>query len=217
MKKFFSTKGTPAPLATRTYSDLLGSVSELLESARRASARAVNTFMTATYWEIGRRLVEFEQSGEKRAGYGEELLTRLSQDLSARLGRGFSRQNLQNMRLLYLSAPPDRICQTLSGKLAQPGNRQTVSGKSSPAQRSPTSMRGQAILRTASARSSLSLPLADLAHAFPLPWSRWPAAATRALNACADFFRRRLDLPGQGGAITGQGVPTVLKRNPSSS
>jgi predicted nuclease of restriction endonuclease-like (RecB) superfamily len=170
MKKIIAKKDI---VATRAYSDLLGGVSELLESARRASARAVNAFMTATYWEIGRRLVEFEQSGEKRAGYGEELLTRLSQDLSARLGRGFSRQNLQNMRLLYLSAPPDRICQTLSGKLAQPGNRQTVSGKSSPARRSPTSMPSQAILRTASARSSLFLPLADLARAFPLPWSHY--------------------------------------------
>jgi hypothetical protein len=63
--------------------------------------------------------VEFEQGGERRAEYGEELLKRLAQDLSARLGRGFSRQNLQNMRLLYLSAPPDRIRQTLSGKLAE--------------------------------------------------------------------------------------------------
>jgi hypothetical protein len=57
MKRSFSTKGTPAPLATRDYSELLGGVGELLESARRASARAVNAFMTATYWEIGRRIV----------------------------------------------------------------------------------------------------------------------------------------------------------------
>jgi hypothetical protein len=42
-------------------------VVELLETARRTTARAVNSIMTATYWEIGRRIVEFEQKGEKRA------------------------------------------------------------------------------------------------------------------------------------------------------
>ena len=88
-------------MATRTYSDLLGGVSELLESARRASARAVNAFMTATYWEVGRRIVEFEQGGAKRAVYGEQLLKRLASDLTARLGRGFSVQNIENMRLFY--------------------------------------------------------------------------------------------------------------------
>jgi hypothetical protein len=168
MKKIITKKSASAPVAVRGYSALLGGVSELLESARRASARAVNAFMTATYWEIGRRIVEFEQGGERRAEYGEELLKRLAQDLSARLGRGFSRQNLQNMRLLYLSAPPDRICQTLSGKLAEPGNRQTTSGKSSPA-----STPRRTMVQAQTAPSSLSLPLSDLARAFPLPWSHY--------------------------------------------
>jgi hypothetical protein len=47
------------------------------------------------------------------------LLERLAHDLSARLGKGFSRQNLQNMRKFYLAAPPNQICQPLSGKLAE--------------------------------------------------------------------------------------------------
>jgi predicted nuclease of restriction endonuclease-like (RecB) superfamily len=173
MKKIITKKSASAPVAVRGYSALLGGVSELLESARRASARAVNAFMTATYWEVGRRIVEFEQGGERRAEYGEELLKRLAQDLSARLGRGFSRQNLQNMRLLYLSAPPDRIRQTLSGKLAEPGNRQTTSGKSSPARRSPASTSRGAMVQAQTAPSSLSLPLSELARAFPLPWSHY--------------------------------------------
>src|SRR5688500_18416208 len=101
MKKS-DTKKQTLRLAPNEYSNLLGSVSELLDSARRASARAFNAFMTATYWEIGRRIVELEQGGEKRAAYGEELLQRLAEDLSERFGRGFSRQNLQNMRKLYL-------------------------------------------------------------------------------------------------------------------
>lgn len=73
--------------------------------------------MTATYWLVGRRIVEYEQKGEKRAVYGEELLERLSVDLGKRYGRGFSRQNLQQMRQLYLLYLPEQICQTASGVL----------------------------------------------------------------------------------------------------
>ena len=46
-------------MATRDYSELLDVVGDLLESARRASTRTVNAFMTATHWEVGRRIVEF--------------------------------------------------------------------------------------------------------------------------------------------------------------
>ena len=42
------------------YSGLVSGVTELLKAARRASVRTVNAFMTATYWEVGRRIVEFE-------------------------------------------------------------------------------------------------------------------------------------------------------------
>ena len=88
--------------------------------------------MTATYWEIGRRIVEFEQGGEKRAEYGEGLMARLADDLTARFGRGFSRQNLQRFRLFYLSQPAEKICSTLSSKLtggigSTPSNESTES------------------------------------------------------------------------------------------
>jgi hypothetical protein len=52
----------------------VGDVSHLLEAARRTSARAVNAGMITTYCELGRRIVEFEQGGEKQTGYGEELI-----------------------------------------------------------------------------------------------------------------------------------------------
>ena len=52
------------------YGGLIGGIAELLEAARRNAARTVNALMTATYWEIGRRIVEFEQQGKDRAGYG---------------------------------------------------------------------------------------------------------------------------------------------------
>jgi hypothetical protein len=57
------TKRTPGT-TTRDYDEVLSGVVELLEQARRAAARAVNAIMTATYWEIGRRIVEHEQGGE---------------------------------------------------------------------------------------------------------------------------------------------------------
>jgi hypothetical protein len=49
------------------------------EARRRGVARAVNSIPTATYGEIGRRIVEFEQGNETRAGYAKELLKRLGQ------------------------------------------------------------------------------------------------------------------------------------------
>jgi len=67
--------------------------------------------------------VEFEQAGEKRAEYGSALIERPAADLTPRFGRGFSRQNIQQMRLFYLFYPAEQICQTASGKL------QTVSAE----------------------------------------------------------------------------------------
>ena len=91
-------------------------VTRLLEDARRAAARSINTILTATYWAIGRRIVEYEQGGEKRAAYGAALLKQLSTDLTVRFGRGFSERNLEQMRLFYLGWP---IPQTLSAESRQ--------------------------------------------------------------------------------------------------
>jgi hypothetical protein len=97
-----------------TYDNLLADVAHVIEAARRAAARSVNTVMTITYWLIGRRIIEQEQQGAARAGYGEELLKRLARDLSKRFGRGFSERNLEQMRAFYLGWP---IPQTASAKL----------------------------------------------------------------------------------------------------
>ncbi|MBI1383228.1 MAG: DUF1016 family protein [Planctomycetaceae bacterium] len=95
------------------YGELLGGIAGVLEAARRNSARAVNAVITATYWEIGRRIVEFEQGGAARAEYGAGLVERLSADLVARFGRGFSVRNVWQMRAFYLAWP---ILQTLSAE-----------------------------------------------------------------------------------------------------
>jgi predicted nuclease of restriction endonuclease-like (RecB) superfamily len=99
----------------RSYAGLLTGVVELLQQARRTSARSVNVIMTSTYWEIGRRIVEHEQQGRERAGYGQALIERLAADLTARFGRGFSETNLKQMREFYLAWP---IRQTLSDESA---------------------------------------------------------------------------------------------------
>ena len=128
------------------YNSLIGDISSLLESSRRTSARAVNSILTATYWEIGRRIVEYEYQGMDRIEYyGDKLLEKLSDDLQNRYGRGFSRPNLTLMKLFYQKYPFEKICQTLSNKST--GN----------------------IVHAPSAQSFL----AELPQLFPLPWSHY--------------------------------------------
>lgn len=88
----------------------------LLDAARRSAARSINAVMTATYWEIGRRIVESDQGGQDRATYGDGLIERLAIDLTARFGRGFSRQNLWQMRAFHQAWPVMSILQTVSGE-----------------------------------------------------------------------------------------------------
>lgn len=102
------------------YDVVLRDIVGLLENARHAAARSVNSVMTATYWMIGRCIVESEQGGRARAGYGEKLVASLSRDLTARFGRGFGRVNLAQMKRFHLSWPADTIFQTLSEKSAEP-------------------------------------------------------------------------------------------------
>ena len=91
---------------------------ELLQAARAQAARSVNALMTASYWEIGRRIVEAEQKGKRRAGYGQQLIARLAIDLTMKFGRGFSADNLENMRRFYVAYPQSGISETASRKLA---------------------------------------------------------------------------------------------------
>ncbi len=98
------------------YSEVHSKIVHLLDAAKSTAARSVNAVMTATYWEIGRRIVELDQAGQDRAVYGDALIARLAEDLTTRFGRGFSRQNLQQMRSFYFAWPSKAICQTPSGE-----------------------------------------------------------------------------------------------------
>jgi predicted nuclease of restriction endonuclease-like (RecB) superfamily len=180
MKKSSTKNETAGPVASVSYSSLLGSVGELLEAARRASARTVNAFMTATYWEVGRRIVEFEQGGAKRAGYGERLLERLASDLTARLGRGFSVRNLESMRLFYGVCGAKQISETLSREL--PSAPPRSSSTQIPETPSPVFQMPPGSLR------SLPFNLADVARAFPLPWSHYALLIRRSRSPEAFAF-----------------------------
>ena len=153
------------------YEAVYGDVSKIIDAARESAARSVNAAMTAAYWLIGRRIVEFEQSGEERAEYGAALIERLAEDLTRRFGRGFSRQNLQHMRLFYLSYPPNRIRQTVSGKLARQPQLpilQTASGRFDP--------------------PSVAVGFDDLLTAFPLPWSAYVRLLSVRDEHARDFY-----------------------------
>ncbi|MBB5498684.1 YhcG family protein [Paraburkholderia sp. MM5384-R2] len=147
------------------YADLQQDIADVVAATRAAAARSVNALMTASYWAIGRRIVEFEQGGAERATYGEALIRRLGADLSARLGRGFGGRNLAQMRAFYLAWPVDRIVQTLSALSADASMVQTVSALSA----------GQPVSSLAAHTGPrLGGPeLGTIARAFPLPWSAY--------------------------------------------
>jgi len=94
--------------------EIFSDIHEILRQARQNAYRSLNATMVGAYWLIGKRIVEEDQQGETRAVYGKSLLKVLSQNLNKEFGKGFSVDNLQNMRLFYLSYP---IYETVSRKL----------------------------------------------------------------------------------------------------
>ncbi|MDR2843799.1 MAG: PDDEXK nuclease domain-containing protein [Candidatus Symbiothrix sp.] len=99
----------------KPYVELLDRISRRYREGQAQAVRSVNEAIVETNWNIGQYIVEFEQEGNRKSKYGSRLLENLSRDLSLLHGRGFSRPNLNNMRLFYLRYP---ICQKLSDKLS---------------------------------------------------------------------------------------------------
>ena len=87
----------------------------VLNTARGNVAKQVNNELLMTYWKIGEIIVRYEQDNNIRAAYGEQTLKQLSKVLTQELGKGFSRSNIYNMRLFYLTYEK---FQTVSGKLS---------------------------------------------------------------------------------------------------
>lgn len=101
-------------LQNQDYKELISGIGNLLTEGRGKAAQQVNTILVQTYWEIGKYIVEYEQRGNEKAEYGSQLFDRLSRDLTHAYGKGFSRSNLFQIRMLYIKFP---IIQTLSGQL----------------------------------------------------------------------------------------------------
>ncbi|MBM4306393.1 MAG: DUF1016 domain-containing protein [Deltaproteobacteria bacterium] len=155
----------------KEYAGLLTGVNELLEQARHAAARTVNAILTATYWEIGRRIVEFEQKGVEKPGYGEEIIDRLAFDLTHRFGRGFSRRNLFLIRSFYI---------VYRKRVQTPYALSNI-----------TSKREKGIVQTVFALSSPTRTLEilqALSGKFPLPWSHYVRLLSLDEQEKRDFY-----------------------------
>jgi len=103
---------TNKPSNTKFYSQIV----DLLQSARNKVVRTVNQTMVLTYFEIGRMIIEEEQGGKERADYGKSLLKELSKVLTTEFGKGFSVDNLENMRRFYLVYGKSETLSRISSK-----------------------------------------------------------------------------------------------------
>jgi predicted nuclease of restriction endonuclease-like (RecB) superfamily len=154
-------QSTKPPLKIE-FTPFVGGIVRLLEQARRHSARAVNSIMTATYWEVGRRIVEHELQNRQRAEYGKELLAKLASKLTVRFGKGFAKSNLYQMRSFYLEYAD--IFQTPSGK------REYFS-----VQR----------------KLSLKYTFQELSKAFPLSWSHYVLLLSTKSDLAKRFYETK--------------------------
>ncbi|MBI4192835.1 MAG: DUF1016 domain-containing protein [Betaproteobacteria bacterium] len=123
-------------------------VRSVLEQARASAYRAVNFAMVRTYWQIGQLIVEHEQSGRKRAAYGEAVLQELSRRLTSEFGRGFDARNLRYMRQFFLVFPIHHKVRDESGsgeklnalrsESGVPAKRNALRSKSGPPDAAPS-------------------------------------------------------------------------------
>lgn len=116
--------------ASASHEDaLFARVVDIIEAARGHVSRSVNTAMLQAYWLIGREIVEVEQHGEKRAGYGDEVIERLAQRLAGSVGQGFGARTLRRIRQFYVTYPEGSA---LPPELGGPAKRTASLSKSRP-------------------------------------------------------------------------------------
>ena len=130
-------------------SALYDSIKSLIEESKAQIVRKVNTTIILTYYEIGRIIVEHEQSGKSRADYADQTLKQLSVDLTRDYGKGFSHRNLEYIRKFYLNYN-NRISQTVFAKSATSRRTKTTKGK-----------------------DNISQTLSAFSQSFPLSWSHY--------------------------------------------
>ena len=88
---------------------IIADIRNLIEQGRREAYSSVGNIMIETYWQIGKRIVEEEQGGQERAAYGNQLIDRLSKQLTHDYGEGFSARYLRSFRKFYMVVPDYRI------------------------------------------------------------------------------------------------------------
>ena len=150
-------------IIVKNEEQLFDAISHLIDESRRQVAKAVNTAMVYTYYSVGQYIVEFEQGGKVRAAYGKEVLKRLSARLTEKYGKGWSEDNLENCRNLFLNysitEPVVRKLnqETISEPVVRKLNQETIS---EPAVRK-------------SDQEINSEPVARNTHTFLLPWTHY--------------------------------------------
>jgi predicted nuclease of restriction endonuclease-like (RecB) superfamily len=161
---------------SKEYRLLIKGIEQLHANARRSVGRSIDAILTVTYWEIGRRIVLFEQKGKPRAAYGDRLLIQASADLKKRCGRGFSVDNLELMRLFFLTYPEGSISETMSRKyseIPEAGGEKEKSGT----------------------LSRISTPIVQI-PVFPLSWSHYVLLCRRVTTDEARMFYETESLRG---------------------
>ena len=158
----------------QNYSSLIHDLASLIEQGRKAAVRYVNTALVATYWLIGRRIVEYEQKGKERAEYGEALLRRLSDDLTKQFAKGWGEPHLRAVRQFYLIYGDIKKRYTLcseSGKPVEPNIRHTPRSELIPLKLLPEKFQ--------------AMPMESFNMLFPLSWSHY-----RLLMRIDESFKR---------------------------
>ena len=92
-------------------------IKQILAHARQKAYSAINSAMVEAYWQSGKRIIEEEQNGEKRAEYGKKIIINLSIELTNDFGKGYSERTLREFRQFYLTFPELSIQRTAFAKL----------------------------------------------------------------------------------------------------
>lgn len=101
-------------MSSKSYQTLLAEIAETLGTAKAKAIAAVNAELLLSYWSIGKYIAEYELKGQEKADYGSHLYKKLANDLTLKLGKGFSRSGLYLMKQFYEAYP---IVQAVSGQL----------------------------------------------------------------------------------------------------
>ena len=111
-----------------TFDNLIGKIEDIHLAAQQGAARSINRWLTERNWLVGYQLVEYEQNGQDRAEYGNQVLEKLAQDLKSRGVKGMSYRSLRQYRQFYLCYP--QIWQTLSAKFIAPPSSRLLTSES---------------------------------------------------------------------------------------